>query len=310
MVTSSLLEPGSLAYSALPRGLTAAGTCLEAGRPLFISFNAEADEDQLLDVQLLKNDKNCTALVCVHLQFLTLGPERPAAGVLVLGLSQGSASFRCPLSFAASQNVQHGRKSSTQISVQQRHNMPHTCREALMMLSALAGALTQELSSSHAHKLRSLQLHFAAHAPEEDNGSSSHDPNGKSKMNLGSTAGLLSTPHAQTEVEQAVDGSSDLTVKEGRIAVDPRPGRTNSLSRSSLITHLTSLLYDPSLHVRDEAAFALWHAKQRFMVRPLCSCYVPARQCRKHVKPRQSLKVWVALNRWIRWQSGSYLQLR
>ena len=144
----------------------------------------------------------------------------------------------------------------------------------------------------------------------KDNGSSSHDPSVKSKMNLGSTAGLLSTPHARTDVEQAVDGSSDSLVKEGRISVDTGPGRINSLSRSLLVTRLTSLLYDPSLYVRDEAAFALWHAKQRFTVRPLCSCYVPARQCQKHVKPRQSLEVWMALNRWIRWQSGSYLQLR
>ena len=109
VVTSNLLEPGSLAYSALPRGLTAAGTCLEAGRPLFISLSAEANEDQLLDVQLLRNTKRCTALVCVHLQILALGPKSPAAGVLVLGLSQGSAGFRCLYSLT----VKRDRTSST-----------------------------------------------------------------------------------------------------------------------------------------------------------------------------------------------------
>ena len=107
VVTSNLLEPGSLAYTALPGGLTAAGTCLEAGRPLFISFSAEANEGQLLDVQLLRNTKRCTALVCVHLQFVALGP---AAGVLVLGLSQGPAGFRCLYNLT----VQHGRTSSTE----------------------------------------------------------------------------------------------------------------------------------------------------------------------------------------------------
>ena len=149
-----------------------------------------------------------------------------------------------------------------------------------MVLSALATALTQELSSSHAHKLCSLQLHFAAHAPEEDNGSSDPcDPSEKSSTKVGSTTGLLSTPHAQTAIEQAVDGSSDPPVKEGITSYSLVPGVPNSLSRSLFAAQARRLLYDPSLYVRDEAAFALWHAKQRYMVSPCAMCYLPARQC-------------------------------
>ena len=160
----------------------------------------------------------------------------------------------------------------------QRRNVPYTCRESLMVLSALTSALTQELSSSHAHKLRSLRLHFAAHAPEEDDDSSNHDLNEKRNTSVGSTIGLPSTPHVRTTIEQALIGSSDPPVKEGITSLNLGPGGTSSLSRSSFAAQARRLLYDPSLYVRDEAAFALWHAKQRYMVSPCAMCYLPARQ--------------------------------
>ena len=108
--------------------------------------------------------------------------------------------------------VQHSKSDPPQRSVQLKTQQAYACRESLKVLSALADALTQELSRSHAHKLHSLRLHFAAHAPEEDDTYSIHDLKIKSHTELGSTGGLLSTPQARTVVEHA---SSNATLMEG-----------------------------------------------------------------------------------------------
>ena len=108
--------------------------------------------------------------------------------------------------------VQHSESDPLQRSAHLMTQHAYACRESLKVLSALADAMTHELSRSHAHKLHSLRLHFAAHAPEEDDPNSIYDLKIESHTKLGSTGGLLSTPHARTVVEHA---SSNATLKEG-----------------------------------------------------------------------------------------------